>query len=192
MEPTGKEKDRVITAKELERHHRTASIFHIDIKEIADESSTQGKLSSEATAKDAGVLNGFPIDLQNFLQQFADQFDPPSKRPPARPEDVRIELQPESKRPRVAGINRMNEQELHLLRETLTRLIDRGQIQVSSSPYGARIHFVKKPDGFLRLCVDYRDFISRKLKKAEMNYANPERELLALVLAQKAPGISNS
>ena len=54
----------------------------------------------------------------------------------------------------------MNEQELHLLRETLTRLIDRGQIQVSSSPHGARILFVKKSDGSLRLYVDYRDLNS--------------------------------
>jgi hypothetical protein len=83
-----KKKIGFITAKELERQHRTASIFDIDIKEIVDESSTQGKLSSEATAKDAGVLNGFPIDLQKLIQQFADQFDPPTKLPPARPEDV--------------------------------------------------------------------------------------------------------
>jgi hypothetical protein len=32
----------------------------------------------------------------------------------------------------------------------------RGWIRASTSPAGAPIHFVKKKDGSLRLCVDYR------------------------------------
>lgn len=51
----------------------------------------------------------------------------------------------------------MNEKEQTLLKETLVRLIDRGQIRPSTSNFGSRILFIKKADGTLRLCVDYRD-----------------------------------
>jgi len=42
------------------------------------------------------------------------------------------------------------------LKEYLEVNEKRGWIQVSTSPAGAPIHFVKKKDGGLCLCVDYR------------------------------------
>ena len=55
------------------------------------------------------------------------------------------------------GLGRINERESQLLKETLERLLERKQIQVYTSPYGSRILFIKKSDGSLRLCVDYRE-----------------------------------
>jgi len=42
------------------------------------------------------------------------------------------------------------------LREYLEINEKRGWIRASSFPAGAQIHFVKKKDGELHLCVDYR------------------------------------
>ena len=42
------------------------------------------------------------------------------------------------------------------LKEYLEVNEKRGWIRASTSPVGAPIHFVKKKDGGLRLCVDYR------------------------------------
>ena len=45
--------------------------------------------------------------------------------------------------------------ELKEQKEQLQELRDKGFIQSSTSPWGAPIPFVKKKDGWLRLCIDY-------------------------------------
>ncbi len=58
----------------------------------------------------------------------------------------------------------MSRDELLVLRKTLTELLDKGFIRVSSSPAAALVLFVRKPSGGLRFCVDYRalNSITRK------------------------------
>jgi hypothetical protein len=46
--------------------------------------------------------------------------------------------------------------ELLVLRKTLTDLLNKGFICVSSSPAAAPVLFVRKPGRGLRFCVDYR------------------------------------
>ena len=46
--------------------------------------------------------------------------------------------------------------ELKELKTHLQDLVDKGFIRPSVSPYGAPILFVKKKDGTMRLCIDYR------------------------------------
>jgi hypothetical protein len=46
--------------------------------------------------------------------------------------------------------------ELKVLREYLDKMLERGWICRSTSPARAPVLFVWKPDGSLRLCVDYR------------------------------------
>jgi hypothetical protein len=50
----------------------------------------------------------------------------------------------------------LSEKELQALREYLRKELAAGKIRESKSPAGAPIIFVPKPDGSLRLCVDYR------------------------------------
>ena len=42
------------------------------------------------------------------------------------------------------------------LKEQLQELLDKGFIRPSSSPWGAPVLFVKKKDGTMRMCIDYR------------------------------------
>jgi hypothetical protein len=58
----------------------------------------------------------------------------------------------------------MSREELLVLRKTLTELLDKNFIRVSSSPAAAPVLFAKKPGGGLRFCVDYRGLnaITRK------------------------------
>ena len=51
---------------------------------------------------------------------------------------------------------RMAPTKLNELREQLKDLLDKGFIRPSCSPWGAPVLFVKKKDGSLCLCVDYR------------------------------------
>ena len=50
----------------------------------------------------------------------------------------------------------MLKEELIVLRKTLTELLEKNFIRVSSSPALAPVLFAKKPGGGLRFCVDYR------------------------------------
>jgi hypothetical protein len=75
--------------------------------------------------------------------------------PPRRDIDFSIELAPGavsmSKTP-----YRMSTSELVELKLQLKEMMDKGYIQTSVSPWGAPVLFVKKKDGTLRLCIDYR------------------------------------
>lgn len=51
---------------------------------------------------------------------------------------------------------RMAPAELRELKIQLQDLVDKGFIRPSTSPWGAPVLFVKKKDGSLRLCIDYR------------------------------------
>ncbi|KAL5765941.1 hypothetical protein ACOSP7_016558 [Xanthoceras sorbifolium] len=51
---------------------------------------------------------------------------------------------------------RMAPAELKELKIQLQELLDKGFITPSVSPWGAPVLFVKKKDGSLRLCIDYR------------------------------------
>ena len=47
--------------------------------------------------------------------------------------------------------------ELKELMEQLQELLDKGFIRPSTSPWGAPVLFMKKKDGTLWLCIDYRE-----------------------------------
>ncbi|WMV54923.1 hypothetical protein MTR67_048308 [Solanum verrucosum] len=51
---------------------------------------------------------------------------------------------------------RMAQAELRKLKVQLQELLDKGFIRPSVSPWGAPVLFVKKKDGSMRMCIDYR------------------------------------
>ena len=52
---------------------------------------------------------------------------------------------------------RMAPTELKELKEQLQELLDKGFIRPSTSPWGTLVLCVKKKDGTLRMCIDYRE-----------------------------------
>ena len=48
--------------------------------------------------------------------------------------------------------------DLEEFKEKLKELLDKGFIRPSISPWGAPVLFVRKKDGSLRMCIDYRLF----------------------------------
>jgi hypothetical protein len=94
--------------------------------------------------------------------------------PPDRDVEFVIELQlgtaPISKRP-----YRMPPKELAELKTQLQESLDKGYIRPSSSPWGCPALFVKKKDGSLRLCVDYRPLYAVTI---ENKYSLPRIDVL--------------
>ncbi len=57
-----------------------------------------------------------------IVKQYASIFDPPTKLPPERPEDIKINLTEGALPPKIRSMPRTNDQENKLFKETLIRL----------------------------------------------------------------------
>ena len=90
--------------------------------------------------------------VKEFLDIFPEKLE---VLPPDREVEFTVDLIP-----RVAPISktpyRMAPAELQELKIQLEELLGQGFIQPSTSPWGAPVLFVKKKDGTLRMCIDYR------------------------------------
>ena len=93
-----------------------------------------------------------------LLAEFRDVFpdEPPNRLPPRRDVDHRIELT-QTTPPTPRPVYRMSPAELDELKKQMDELVASGFIRPSKSPFGAPVLFVKKKDGSMRMCVDYRD-----------------------------------
>ena len=83
--------------------------------------------------------------------------------PPHRDEDHAIELEP-GKTPPFGPLYNLSEYQLKTLREYIDENLANGFIRPSKSSAGAPVLFTPKPDGTLRLCVDYRGLNSMTIK----------------------------
>ncbi|KAH0613403.1 uncharacterized protein H6S33_005289 [Morchella sextelata] len=78
-----------------------------------------------------------------------------NEMPPHRPYDHKIPLK-EGKEPPFGPLYGMSREELIVLKQYIRDNLQKGFIQASSLPASTPVLFVKKGDGTLRLCVDYR------------------------------------
>jgi len=127
--------------------HENLSIYRMDIantplnsKELLDDD-------------DEDDLSSLPTEFEDFKGVFLKQSA--NTLPEHRPYDLRIDLSPDSTAPFMSMFALSNAESMELgayLDENLAK----GFIVPSTSPAGAPILFVKKKDGTLRMCVDYR------------------------------------
>ncbi|KAA0058809.1 ty3-gypsy retrotransposon protein [Cucumis melo var. makuwa] len=107
---------------------------------VVDTREVDVSLSSELVVRD--YPNVFPEELPGL--------------PPHREVEFAIELEPGTI-PISRAPYRMTPAELKKLKVQLQELLDKGFIRPSVSPWGAPVLFVKKKDGSMRLCIDYRE-----------------------------------
>ncbi|KAL0546451.1 hypothetical protein IC582_016360 [Cucumis melo] len=107
---------------------------------VVDTREVDVSLSSEPVVRDYPDV--FPEELPGL--------------PPHREVEFAIELEPGTV-PISRAPYRMAPAELKELKVQLQELLDKGFIRPSVSPWGAPVLFVKKKDGSMRLCIDYRE-----------------------------------
>ena len=95
-----------------------------------------------------------PAQYHKFLDVFSK--DDADKLTPLHPGvDHKIKIEPGTQAPS-GPLYSMSREELEVLKKYLTENLNKGFIQASSSPAATPVLFVKKPEGGLCFCVDYR------------------------------------
>ena len=96
------------------------------------------------------------VDLPREYEDYCDVFseDAANELPPYGPQDHAIDL--DGGAPPFGPLYNLSANELTVLKKYIEENLKKGFIARSTSPAGAPILFVKKKDGGLRLCVDYR------------------------------------
>ncbi|KAG1934069.1 retrotransposable element [Pimephales promelas] len=108
---------------------------------------------SSLPREEAGDLSGVPEEYHDLREVFSRSRA--TSLPPHRPYDCGIELLPGTTPPR-GRLYSLSAPEREALENYLSDSLKAGTIVPSSSPAGAGFFFVKKKDGSLRPCIDYR------------------------------------
>ncbi|GJU98123.1 putative reverse transcriptase domain-containing protein [Tanacetum coccineum] len=123
----------------------------------------------ERPKKDPGSLACIKADekklddiqvVRDFPEVFPDDL---SGLPPVREIEFRIDLIP-SASPVVKSPYRLAPSEMLESSNQLKELQEKGLIRPSHSPWGAAVLFVKKKDGAIRMCIDYRELNKLTIK----------------------------
>ncbi|KAL0551615.1 hypothetical protein IC582_010704 [Cucumis melo] len=117
---------------------------------------SQGTWSILASMVDTREVD-VSLSLEPVVRDYPDVFSEELPGlPPHREIEFAIELEPGTI-PISRAPYRMAPAELKELKVQLQELLDKGFIRPSVSPFGAVVLFVKKKDGSMRLCIDYRE-----------------------------------
>jgi hypothetical protein len=107
------------------------------------------------------ILKGVPLEYHEYADVFS------KKRAdtlaPHRPYDLKINLE-DGASPPLGPMYSLSSSETQALREFIDEHLSIGFIRQSRSPHGAPVLFVRKKDGSLQLCIDFRGLnrISKK------------------------------
>ncbi len=104
----------------------------------------------------------FDKQLKKLITEFADVTEEPKGLPLHRgmlDHEVKLTGYPPRQRR-----NRLIVLEYDELKRQCTELFQQGKIRISNSPYAAPIVMVRKPDGSVRVCIDYRAINERTVR----------------------------
>ena len=124
-------------------------LFFMSFSEVAQLTST----AIQESPPDPD-LSQIPPEYHEFAEVFSKKES--DKLPEHRPYDHRIQLEEGATPPAAQPIYHLTPEELEVLRKYIDENLVKTFLRPSHSPCGAPVLFVKKPDGSLRLCVDYR------------------------------------
>jgi len=132
--------------------------FQLNLADIPDLLARSATASTSDQGPDLTVI---PEEYHGFADVFSKT--KADRLPEHRPYDLKINT-PEGTTPPLGPIYSLSAVELQTLREFIDEHLRIGFIRPTRSPCGAPVLFIKKKDGSLRLCVDFRGLnkITRK------------------------------
>ncbi|GJR86192.1 putative reverse transcriptase domain-containing protein [Tanacetum coccineum] len=132
----------------------------------SDRSFVNTRFSSLLDIKPIKIEDSYEVELADRRVVFLEELP---RLPPPRQVKFRIDLvlgaAPVTRAPYILAPSEMKE-----LSVQLQELLEKGFIRLNSSPWGAPVLFVKKKDGFFRMCIDYRELNKLTIKN---RYAPP-------------------
>ncbi|GKD07995.1 putative reverse transcriptase domain-containing protein [Tanacetum coccineum] len=159
----------VIVGMDWLSYHRGVIDYYEKIVRIPLPNGEILEVQGERPEKDPGSLACIKVDekklddirvVQDFPEVFPDDL---SSLPPVREIEFRIDLIPGAS-PVVKSPYRLAPSEMLELSNQLKELQEKGFIRPSHSPWGAPVLFVKKKDGAMRMCIDYRELNKLTIK----------------------------
>ncbi|GJU64164.1 putative reverse transcriptase domain-containing protein [Tanacetum coccineum] len=152
----------VIVGMDWLSQHKAVIVCHEKVVEIPVEDGRTLRVHGERTVGIAKALKSVKEDEPKLgdisvVCDFEDVFpEDLSGLPPQRQVEFRIDLVPGAT-PIAKSPYRLAPSEMQEFSRQLQELQDKGFIRPSYSPWGAPVLFVKKKDGSLRMCIDYRE-----------------------------------
>ncbi|GJW15281.1 reverse transcriptase domain-containing protein [Tanacetum coccineum] len=152
----------VIVGMDWLSQHKAVIVCHEKVVEIPVEDGRILRVHGERAVGITKALKSAKEDEPKLndisvVREFEDVFpEDLSGLPPQRQVEFRIDLVPGAT-PIAKSPYRLAPSEMQELSGQLQELQDKGFIRPSHSPWGAPVLFVKKKDGSLRMCIDYRE-----------------------------------
>ena len=140
------------SAFRLLQRQQDSEVFQLHICDSETVKARSATISKTPTPHTVD-LSSVPKEYHDFPDVFSKA--KAEKPAPHRPYDLRIDLE-DGAAPPLAPIYSLSQSEIQALREFIDEHMNIGFIRPSVSPHGAPVLFVKKKDGSLRLCVDFR------------------------------------
>lgn len=129
----------------------TALMVRVQTRPITSEPGLAAVAPQPGEATDGTPAPG----VQKLLAAYADVFQDLQGLPPEREVVHSIPLLEGSRLPH-KRMYRLSPREKEEVEKQVKQLLEMGLIRPSASPFGAPVLFVDKPDGSLRMCLDYR------------------------------------
>ncbi|GJR35914.1 reverse transcriptase domain-containing protein [Tanacetum coccineum] len=152
----------VIVGMDWLSQHKAVIVCHENVVEIPVEDGRILRVHGERAVGITKALKSAKEDEPKLneisvVREFEDVFpEDLSGLPPQQQVEFRIDLVPEAT-PIAKSPYRLAPSEIQELSGQLQELKDKGFIRPSHSPWGAPMLFVKKKDGSLSMCIDYRE-----------------------------------
>jgi hypothetical protein len=116
------------------------------------------------TQKPSDNNQQYHVDIQSLLRKHDRVFgEIPPGRPPDRGFEHTIELE-EGAKPMITTPYRHPKKFKDEIEKAIKELLEMGHIRPSSSPFTSSVVLVKKKDGTMRMCIDYRALNKKTIK----------------------------